>query len=101
MNMLDEQPTTRDLATPSLHDERQLARKRLEDRRDFTSHFVAYVVVNAFLIGVWALTDASGYFWPAWVLAAWGAGLLLHAYETFLRRPISEADIDRELRRHR
>ena len=33
-------------------------------------------MVNAFLIGVWALTG-HGYFWPAWVLGGWGIGLAL------------------------
>jgi hypothetical protein len=78
--------------------ERLEARKRLQERRDFGSHLVAYVVVNAFLIGVWAMTGA-GYFWPAWVLAGWGVGLVLHAWEVFFRRPITEADIDDEVRR--
>jgi ABC-type transport system involved in cytochrome bd biosynthesis fused ATPase/permease subunit len=80
--------------------EREQARKRLQERRDFGSHLVAYVVVNAFLIGVWAMTGA-GYFWPAWVLAGWGVGLVLHAWEVFFRRPITEADIDEELGRGR
>lgn len=78
--------------------ERLEARKRLQERRDFGSHLVAYVVVNAFLIGVWAMTGA-GYFWPAWVLAGWGVGLVLHAWEVFFRRPITEAEIDDEVRR--
>ncbi len=100
MSTLDERTTTGLPADPkAADDERTRARKRLQDRRDFTSHVVAYIVVNAFLIGVWALTDYGGYFWPAWVLAGWGVGLVLHAYETFLRRPVSEADVDAELRR--
>jgi hypothetical protein len=80
--------------------ERERARKRLQSRRDFGSHLVAYVVINAFLVGVWAFTGA-GYFWPAWVLGGWGAGLVLHAWDAFVRRPITEADVDAELRRHR
>ena len=54
--------------------ERERVRKRLQDRRDFGSHVVVFVVVNAFLVAAWAITG-SGYFWPAWVLAAWGIGL--------------------------
>ncbi|HZA78134.1 MAG TPA: 2TM domain-containing protein [Acidimicrobiales bacterium] len=80
--------------------ERELVRKRLQTRRDFGSHVVAYVVINAFLVGIWAFTGA-GYFWPAWVLGGWGAGLVLHAWDAFLHRPITEADIDAELHRSR
>jgi hypothetical protein len=74
------------------------ARKRVTDRRDFGSHVVAYVVVNTFLVFVWAFTGA-GYFWPAWVLGAWGIGLVLHAWDVFLRRPVTDADVEAELRR--
>jgi hypothetical protein len=60
-----------------------------------------FIVVNAFLVGTWAVTGA-GYFWPIWVLAAWGIGLVMHAWETFFHRPVTEADVDAELeRRHR
>jgi uncharacterized ion transporter superfamily protein YfcC len=80
-------------------DEWAQARKRVTDRRDFGSHVVVYVVVNAFLILVWAVTGA-GYFWPAWVLGGWGIGLVLHAWEVFVRRQVSDADVEAELRRH-
>ena len=80
--------------------ERERVRKRLQDRRDFGSHVVVFVVVNAFLVAAWAITG-SGYFWPALVLAAWGIGLVLHAWETFVHRPVTEADVEAELRRRR
>jgi 2TM domain len=79
--------------------QRDLVRKRLEARRDYWSHLVVYVVVNAFLIAVWAMTGA-GYFWPAWVIAGWGIGLVLHAWEVFVRKPVTEAEVEAELRRH-
>jgi len=69
-----------------------------EAKRDFTSHVVDYVAINAFLIGVWALS--GGYFWPAWVIAVWGAGLAVHAWQTFVHRPITELDVDADLSRH-
>jgi 2TM domain-containing protein len=94
-----EVPTESD-PTNAMSSERANARERLEARRSFFSNLVAYIVINAFLIGVWAFTG-GGYFWPAWVLACWGAGLVLHAWEAFLRRPITEADVDTELRRRR
>jgi hypothetical protein len=80
--------------------DREQARQRVQDRRDFEAHLVAYVVVNAFLVGVWVLTG-GGYFWPAWVLAGWGVGLVLHAWDVLVRRPVTDADVDAELRRHR
>jgi hypothetical protein len=81
-------------------DVRQQARKRVQARRDFSAHLVSYVVINAFLVMVWAVSGA-GYFWPIWVIGGWGVGLALHAWDTFLRKPVTEADIDAELTRSR
>ena len=47
------------------------ARKRLEKQRKFRSDVLAYTVINALLIVVWAVTG-FGYFWPGWVLGGWG-----------------------------
>lgn len=80
--------------------DRRAARQRVAAKRDLGSHLVAYVVVNGCLAAVWAFTGA-GYFWPGWVIGAWGAGLLLHAWDVFGRRPVTEADVDAELQRHR
>ena len=77
-----------------------MARKRVERKRKFSRHLVAYVVINAFLIGVWAATGL-GYFWPGWVLAGWGVVLVLDAWNVYYRRPVTSADIDEELQRGR
>jgi hypothetical protein len=90
---------TRREAQGTAVDGRDEARKRVQARRDFISHFVAFVVVNGVLVAVWVFTG-GGYLWPAWVIGCWGAGLLLHAWDVFLRRPVTEADIDAELERH-
>ncbi len=84
-------------SVPGQSPEYELARKRVERKRKFKGDVVAYVVINAFLIGVWAVTGA-GYFWPGWVLAAWGVFLALDAWNVYYRRPITEADIEREMR---
>ena len=76
------------------------ARTRVEKKRKFTSDVVAYVVINAFLVGVWAVTG-FGYFWPGWVLAAWGVFLVLDAWNLYYRKPITEEDIEREQRGRR
>jgi hypothetical protein len=79
--------------------DRVAARKRVEKRRALVGGFVAYVVVNTFLVGVWMLTG-RGYFWPGWVLAGWGAGMLLGLWD-YVQGPVSERDVERELRRMR
>ena len=76
---------------------RTQARKRIEKRRGLQSGTVAYVVINAFLVGVWWATG-GGYFWPAWILGGWGVGMVL-AWWDYLRAPVTEADIEAELRR--
>ena len=98
METMDTSPGTEVASDAAAASDRERARKRLQDRQDFGAHVVAFCVVNAFLVGVWAVTGA-GYFWPVWVLAPWGVGLVLHAWETFARRTITEADIEAELQR--
>ena len=76
---------------------RDAAIKRIKDKRDFKTHVVSYVVVNLFLVGVWAVSG-GGYFWPGWVMAGWGIGLVLHGWQTYRgERPITEEDIQREM----
>lgn len=81
-----------------VEEERALARKRLQAKRDLATHAVAYVVVNAFLVVIWAL-GGGGYFWPAWVLAGWGIGLVMNVWDVYGRRPITDSDVDEEVRR--
>jgi len=83
-------------------DERTLALERLKKRRDLQAHAVAYVVINAALWAIWAVTGA-GYPWPAWVSGAWAVGLVLNAWDVLARSPITEADVEREIAqlRHR
>ena len=92
MTDLDEKTATLDAA-------RTLARKRIEKRRGLQGGMVAYVVINAFFVAVWAMTG-RGYFWPAWIIAGWGVGMLLGLWD-YLRGPVTDADIDDELRRMR
>ncbi len=76
------------------------ARQRLEKQRKFRGDVVAYVVINAFLIVVWAMAG-FGYFWPGWVLGGWGVLLVLDGWNAFYRRPVTETDVEEELRRRR
>jgi hypothetical protein len=87
----------REAVEPQAAPEREAARKRIQKRRNLQGGLVAYFVINAALVGVWAVTG-GGYFWPAWVMAAWGVGMLLGLWD-YYRGPITEADVDDELRR--
>ena len=77
---------------------RKQARQRVQKRRDLGAHVVAFVVINLMLIGIWAISGA-GYFWPAWVLLGWGVGLVLNIWDVYFRRPVTEADVEREMQR--
>ena len=80
------------------YDERRdEAVKRIKQKRDFRNSVIAYLVVNAFLVGVWAVSG-GGYFWPGWVMAGWGVGLALHGWQTYrVEKPITDEDIQREM----
>ena len=52
-----------DSDTTNIDSRRRAAIERLKNRRSFGEHVVCFVVVNAFLIAIWAATG-SGYFWP-------------------------------------
>ena len=54
---------------------RDEAVQQIKRRREFWQDLVSYVIVNAALIGVWAITGA-GYFWPGWAIG----GLALWAF---------------------
>lgn len=86
------------MTEPETDPRRQLAIKRLRDRYAFVTHLVSYVVINGMLIAIWALTGA-GFFWPVFVLAAWGAGLLIHGYSTFFGEAYTEEQIQKEMSR--
>jgi hypothetical protein len=74
-HVLRELPAVASLRAPA----RRLRTKR---QRDFVLHLATYVLVNLFLIFVWAQTGAD-YFWPVWFLAAWGVALAFHALRVY------------------
>lgn len=78
---------------------RELAIQRLKARRDFGMHVVTYLVFNGALVFIWYVTG-HGYFWPGWLMGVWGAGLVVHAWDVWMRQPITEEDIRREVDRH-
>ena len=79
--------------------ERALARKRVEKRRGLQTNLVTYLVINSAVVLIWAMTG-RGYFWPGWMIGAWGVGLVLSFWE-YTRGPITDADVDAEIERIR
>lgn len=87
---------------------REEAIESLQRKRKFGRDAVAYVAVNAILWLVWALTDRSSdpIPWPLWVSAIWGILLAADAWRAYAPwprgfRPITEDDVEREVRRLR
>jgi hypothetical protein len=76
---------------------RKQALKRIKEKRDVGAHFLAFVLVNALLVAVWAMTDV-GFFWPIFPIVGWGIGIVFHAWDAFARPP-SEERIRREMER--
>jgi 2TM domain-containing protein len=78
---------------------RDQAMQQLKKRRDFRGHVLIYVLFNAFLVAIWALTSDHGFFWPLFVIGAWGIGLVMNAWDVYWRHDITEEDIQREVER--
>ena len=78
---------------------RDQAVTHLKKRRDFHAHLLVYVLVNAFLVVIWAIAGAHGFFWPIFSIAGWGIGLVMNAWDVYWRHPITETDIKREIER--
>jgi 2TM domain len=86
------------MATTSTTDReglRDRAITRLKKKRDFGAHVLAYVLVNAVIVAIWAVTG-TGFFWPIFPMLGWGIGLAFNAWDVY-RRDLTEAEIEREI----
>ena len=108
-------------ATPAVDRDaelRRLAVDRLQHRRNFQVHVVAYLVGGLVLAIVWAVTEyhnAGGWptafrtgrmnhDWDPWImypLLAGAVSLAVHGWVAYGRRPPTEYDIEREIARAR
>ena len=78
---------------------RKEALASIKRKRAFKQTAVTYVLVNALLIVIWAVSGA-GFFWPAFVIGGWGIGLAFQAWGAYgQRRGISEDEVAREMQR--
>jgi hypothetical protein len=78
---------------------REMAIRRLKKRRDFHGHLLVYLLVNASLVVIWAVTNPGGFFWPIIPMVAWGIGVVMNAWDVYFADEIGEDDIHREMER--
>jgi hypothetical protein len=78
---------------------RTRAVRRLKKRRDFFAHLLVYFLVNTFIVIIWAVTSADGFFWPIFPMVGWGIGVVMNAWDVWRGDEFSEEDITREIQR--
>lgn len=78
---------------------RERAIRRLKKRRDFYAHVLIYVMVNTFLVAIWALTSADGFFWPIFPMVGWGIGVVMNGLDALRGDQFREGAIRREIER--
>jgi hypothetical protein len=77
---------------------REQALTQLRKKRDFRAHVMAYVLVNAMLVVIWAVTSNGGFFWPMFSILGWGIGVFFNAWDVYTAPP-TETQIRREMER--
>ena len=78
---------------------RERAVRRLKKRHDFHGHLLVYVLVNTFIVVIWALTNDHGFFWPVFPIVGWGIGVVMNAWDVYRGDEFDEAQIRREMDR--
>jgi len=87
-----------EMSTPESEELRERAVKRLKKKSDFRVHLLIYLLFNAFLVVVWAMTGAS-FFWPIFPIAGWGIGVVANAWDAYSRDMPTESQISQEMTR--
>jgi hypothetical protein len=81
---------------------REQALRRLKKRRDFKAHAFAYLLINLVVWAIWlviGLTSHSWWPWPVFMTLGWGIGVAFNAWDVYVRRPITEDELQREMER--
>lgn len=79
---------------------REQAVERIERKQKFVRDLVLYLLVNAGLWAFWAYEGAdTNDLWPALVSGIWGVFLAHDAFRAYWEGPISEQQIEEEMRR--
>jgi hypothetical protein len=78
------------------NDLRDRAIARLKKKSDLRAHLFAYVLVNAMLVGIWAVTGAE-FFWPIFPILGWGIGVAFNIWDVYRVEAPTEDDIRHEM----
>ena len=79
-------------------DARKAAIERLKDKRNVQYQAVTFLIVSVVLVLIWAISGA-GFFWPVFPMAAFLLAISFGAYNAYGRKPITEDEVEREMRR--
>ena len=85
--------------TPQLDTDDELrdrALQLLRKKSDLRAHVLAYVLINGFLVGIWAVTGA-GFFWPVFPIMGWGIGLAFNVWDVYRHAVPTEEQVRREM----
>jgi 2TM domain-containing protein len=78
---------------------RDRAIKQLKKHHDLMTHLLVYVLVNSFIVVIWAITNSGGFFWPVFPIVGWGIGLVMNAWDVWHPAEFDEDQIRREMSR--
>jgi hypothetical protein len=78
---------------------RKQAVGRLRKQRGFRTHLLVYLLVSAFLVLMWALTDRHGFFWPVWPIAFWAIFVVVNGVNSYRPQTFSETEIRKQMDR--
>ena len=77
-------------------DPRTAAIARLHLKRNLRYQAAVFVILSIFFVVIWLASD-RGFFWPIFPIAGFALALGGQAWSIYGSKPISEADIQREI----
>lgn len=71
-----------------------------QKRASFKTNLITYIIVNAFLWILWAITKSGGYSggipWPVWPTLGWGIGIIFHYFGAYVYPEANSAEREYE-----
>ena len=81
-------------------DIRDVARKRIKSKKDFTSYLFVWLFVSILITAIWFFTSPDSYFWPGWAIGGMAVAVPFIWWDAYgTKQSITDADIDAELKK--